>query len=184
MGRVIALTGANRVGKDTMAVCFEQLGFQPLKIARPIKEIVKQLFDLEDYQLETDAKDNDKVYYGKTPRQLLQWVGTDMFQHTLQQFIPEVGRNFWIEKVAKTVQDNPTKTFVISDLRFLHEYNFLYQRFGKNFQVIRIIRSVPYQVKHESDSSHTQVPIHCTYENNGTKEDMQRWVTRWNSTSK
>lgn len=176
MSRIIALTGANRVGKDTMANFFVSQGFRHLKISQPLKDLVKSLFHLEDYQLETDAKDTELVFHGKSPRQLMQWIGTDIFQHSMSSFVPSVGRNFWIEHASHIMQQNPSIPFVISDLRFLHEYEYLRKHFGQRLSVIQIIRPFSSLGTHESDVSYLQVPFSLCYHNEGTKQDMENWV--------
>lgn len=179
MSHIIALTGANRVGKDTMANLFVAKGFRHIKISQPLKEIIKNLFHLDDYHIETDAKDTEHVFYGKTSRQLMQWLGTDVFQHSMSTFIPSLGRRFWIEHTNQVINQNPSVPFVISDLRFLHEYESLRETFGDRLVVVRIVRPFSSFGTQESDVSYLQIPFSYQYHNEGTKRAMQDWVDSW-----
>ena len=67
-----------------------------------------------------------RPFWGVAPRALLQFVGTELFQHELQRVLPGVGRELWVRRLW---QDAEAATrVVISDLRFLHEYRYLKER--------------------------------------------------------
>ena len=124
--RLVAICGKRRSGKDTIAdmLCTEY-GYQKIRIADPLKKVVKILFGYEDDQLECDFKDVLDPRWGVSPRQVMQYMGTEVMQEHIQQLLPDIGRKFWIRSLIHThlekAADNPSMRLVIPDLRFLHE---------------------------------------------------------------
>lgn len=123
MGRIIAICGLKRSGKDTIANYLAQKhNFKHIKIASPLKQVCGILFGFTQKQMEEDEKDIVDKRLGITPRLALQFFGTEMMQYKLQEIMPNVGRKFWIDLLLEKIKDDHTN-YVISDLRFLHEYN-------------------------------------------------------------
>lgn len=138
---LVAICGAKRSGKDTIAVHLAtHYGYQILKIATPLKMTVQNLFSFSDEQMETDLKDEVDPRWGTSPRALMQYIGTDVFQFGLQQVIPGLGRRFWVDKLIHDI--DTSKRYVVSDVRFLHEIHALKSRFpDTQTLVIRVDRS-------------------------------------------
>lgn len=121
---VVAVCGARRSGKDTVCdhLC-KQHGFTKASFATPIKAMVREAFGFTDDQLENKAKDAIDVRYGTTPRRVLQFLGTEVMQYQLQQLLPQMGRTFWSRRlVDQYINSRVSDRIVISDMRFLHEY--------------------------------------------------------------
>jgi dephospho-CoA kinase len=143
--KLICLTGYKRVGKDTLAdFLVEDYGYINMKFASPIKEAVKNLFNLTDEDMEEKKEIiNDK--WKVTPRLLTQFLGTEMFQYKLQEVVPHIGRNFWIYKLIdeleKIYDNDKYARVVVSDLRFIHEYEKLKEYMGDEMIVININNS-------------------------------------------
>jgi len=142
--QVIAICGYKRSGKDTIAnyLC-DKYGFQHCKISKGLKEMCKCLFGFNDSQMESDLKEVVDKKWGITPRKAMQYVGTDMMQYQIQNILPDIGRNFWIYKCIKHIEDNHKDDLriVISDMRFIHEYDLLKKTYGDNFKVIKVLRN-------------------------------------------
>ena len=134
---IIAICGLKRCGKDTLAdYIVSRYGFEKVKIADPLKEACKQLFGLTDAQVELDEKDVVDDKWGVAPRQILQFVGTEMFQFKLQELLPDIGRSFWMRQLLETHKKG---CIVISDMRFVHEYEIL-KAAQPDLVVIKIVR--------------------------------------------
>ena len=165
---VVLLCGFKRSGKDTIAKVLQQhYGYTHLKIATPLKEGLKAMFNFTDQQLEGDEKDKLVPSLNKTPRDVMKFVGTDLFQMEIQKFMPHVGRNFWVNSVISRIEQAPSeqKRTVISDLRFHHEiraFMAMWQQrpYDMQVSVVKVIRNNSpryYNVdKHESELEHTQ----------------------------
>ena len=126
--QIILLSGSKRCGKDTFAKYLqENYDYNHVKITSKLKYCIKLLFNLEDKDFE-QKKEELNPNWNTTPRRLMQFIGTDIFQYKIQELIPHIGRNFWIqslfnEELLYNLINNANYKIVISDLRFLHELN-------------------------------------------------------------
>lgn len=147
---VIAICGAKRCGKDVLADhLVNHYQYEKKKIAEPLKHLVNQLFSFTPDQTgEGDEKDQIDPRWGLTPRQALQFFGTEVMQFKIQELLPDIGRKFWIN--ALTAKLSPNNKYVISDLRFYHEYEELAKH---NAFIIKVSRP-----------SHSMCDPHCSEE--------------------
>ena len=169
--RVIAICGYKRSGKDTIADFFvSTYGYKPLKIAEGLKNLMKTMFDFTDAQLE-ETKDVTDQRWGITPRRAMQFFGTEIMQHEVQKLLPDIGRNFWMRKITNTLSNaSADERFVISDMRFHHEYEAL-----KEFYpfIIKVTNpSVKCVDTHCSETEFDTIPHHIEIINDGTLEAL------------
>lgn len=175
--RVIALCGLKRSGKDCVAdaICREH-GYEKIKIAGGLKEMLKVLFEFSDDQLETDLKDNLDARWGVTPRKIMQFMGTEVMQYEIQKILPGIGRNFWINRLVEGhIKRHPQQRFVISDLRFKHEYDGL-QDFTPFLIRVERDSSNATQCTHPSETEHTSIPCDVVFKNNKGLKDIDDFV--------
>lgn len=171
--RVIAICGAKHCGKDTLANWIQAtFDYRKIIIAEPLKQVCKILFEFNNHQLDGDQKDVIDSKLGVSPRQVLQFIGTDVMQFKLQELIPSMGRSIWINKVIND-QKQPEQRIVISDLRFIHEYEILRHHYDKQLIIIRIENSrVIKDDAHVSENEWKRIPHNYIVFNNGSKEVM------------
>lgn len=145
--RIICICGMMHSGKDILADYFVQkYNYEKISFAKPLKQAVSLLFDLQDDQIYGEKKDVIDERWKTTPRQIMQIIGTDMLQfYVPQKIMPHIGRHFWTHKLINTIQKNPEKKFVINDLRFYHEYKILKNIFQKDIYFIKIKREQEYK---------------------------------------
>lgn len=76
---LIGLSGERFSGKDTIAnYLVKHYGFQHYKLAGKLKQILKIRFDLpNNWDWDKDKEVPSSYFQGYTPRQILQWYGTD-----------------------------------------------------------------------------------------------------------
>jgi hypothetical protein len=118
---IIAICGAKRSGKDTLAnIISSKYGHTHVKIAQKLKDACKILFNFTDDQMELDIKDDIDPKWKTSPRKIMQFMGTEIMQYKIQEILPHVGKKFWINSLTRSFDEG--KRYVISDLRFLHEY--------------------------------------------------------------
>lgn len=124
---IIAICGYHRSGKDTVAdIIAEKYGFKKIKIAYKLKEIIKILFNFTDSQLESEKKDIIDSYWKVSPRQIMQYFGTEIMQYKIQEFMPHIDRRFFIESLINYIHSQShIRKWIISDLRFQHEWESL-----------------------------------------------------------
>jgi hypothetical protein len=135
---IIALIGAERVGKDTVAdILVSEYGFKKHSMADPIREISNIIFPQwfnDDDKLEF-AVDKDSVdpKSGICPRDFMKWLGTDIFQLEFHRRFPVAKipqRSIWSSICANKITGiadsqvsgmSESANWVIPDVRFKHE---------------------------------------------------------------
>jgi dephospho-CoA kinase len=180
--KVIAICGEKRSGKDVLAnYIAHKYGYTKLAFADPLKNIVKLIFDFNDIQVGIDEincngteKDTIDERWGISPRQALQFFGTEIFQNNIQQLIPNINKDFFANSLINKIKDN--HTYVISDIRFLHEYEKL-----KNYDltIIRISRPTNFfnTDNHLSEQEFKKLPFDIHIINDST---IQKYFHKYN----
>ena len=178
---IIALTGKKGCGKDTVAnyMC-ERFGFVNYGFADPIKEISKIIFGFSDDQLNGHLKEAEDTFWGLAPRDFFQKFGTDIAQFEFPKYFPGIFRGgneraMWVRVFElwyiKKQKENPSLKVVISDLRFIHEYEHL-KKMDAYF--IRIKRDVEENKfgQHISETELDNIDFNWEFDNNGTLKEL------------
>lgn len=179
MTRIIAICGPKRSGKDTIAnYIVAKYGYKHFKIASKLKDVCGLLFGFTQEQMEDDTKDIIDTKYNITPRKAMQFVGTEMMQYKIQELLPNVKRNFWINLLMQEIQKE--SHVVISDMRFLHEYETMCKE--SDLHVIQVSKpnsgSDSHLDLHPSEVEWRKIPTTTIIENNKTIEDLYEQVDR------
>lgn len=135
---LIGLSGMKQSGKSTVANYLKtRKGFTELSFAHPLKEIIgKQLFGLNDSQLYGSDEDKERTIpeWHRSPREILQTVGTDLFRNNFDT-------NFWIKLCLKRIREirrnNAKARIVVSDCRFYNEQTELKELGAYSFNIIK-----------------------------------------------
>lgn len=173
--RIIAICGAKRSGKDTIAdVLVTSYGYKKIKIAEHLKSMLQVVFGFSEDQLESNKKDEVDPIWGVTPRVLMQYMGTDIMQYDIQNIIPNIGRTIWIKRVVDTyIEKNKHQKYVISDLRFVHEYDALLKY---NAYIIQVRRNKNKDIitdnLHSSEIEYRNIPANIILDNTGDITDI------------
>lgn len=177
MPQIIAICGLKRSGKDTIAdtLC-HHYGYEKVKIATPLKDALKTLFQFTDAQVEGDEKDSIDPRWGVKPRRLMQFIGTEVMQFHLQEVLPDVGRQFWIQRLVEEHIANSNKMIVIPDLRFKHEYDLLSKHNAVFWRVERLEKQLECTDTHSSEREYLDIPVQHIFKNNGSKEHLEGLV--------
>jgi hypothetical protein len=121
---IVLFGGRIGSGKDTAAsVLKEVFGFKQTAFADNLKEVCSKLLNIDlNHFYDRELKETPLPYWdNKTPRQILQKVGTDLLR---DQFDTDV----WVKALASKVKDN-YGNYVISDWRFPNEFSKLQELF-------------------------------------------------------
>lgn len=125
---IIGISGLKGSGKDTAAdYLVNNHDFIKISFADALKDGCKAIFGFNDRQLNGDLKEVKDDTWKITPREAMQFVGTDLFRNQIKSLIPWVNDNFWIEctlnkiKKIKNTPDTCNKNIVIADVRFENE---------------------------------------------------------------
>lgn len=150
---VIGLGHKKGVGKDTAAARLQDKHrFYKVSFADSLKLAAKEIFGFTNKQLYGDQKETVDLYWNKTPREILQLMGSDALRNVIDLDI-------WIKSLALRVQrladNDPSDTIrvVIPDVRYPNEAEAIKNNFNgyfdSNYQgfIGKIIRDS--QVKNE-----------------------------------
>lgn len=142
---LLGLSGRKQSGKSTLAkYLWQKHDFHEMSWAEPLKEIIgRQLLGLTREQVYGSSKDKETVdaFWGKSPRHLLQVIGTDCFRK-------QVDPDFWVKICLRNIDElhrnqfaraatRPEKSVVFSDCRFPNELKAIESRGGVNIRVVR-----------------------------------------------
>jgi hypothetical protein len=177
---VVAICGRKRVGKDTVADhIVAHHGFRKLSIADPLKDVCCRAFGLTLSDVTTAAKDRPHPkLHGRTPRQLLQFFGTEMMQFKLQEFMPDMGRSIWIDRAIGDIVQSGTARVVIPDVRFPHEVLALRAAGFASVWCVRLTRQGAAVDTHLSESSIDNMPCDHYIANDGCIQDLYAQVEK------
>ena len=185
MKTLILINGLPRAGKDTVAdFLVHNKKYQKMSFAEPLKQVIAGTFDISLEDLDT-FKNNpteygiDVMFYpNNQPHQKI--MQTD-FRKLLQNFgtegmKPVVGHSVWADLLYKNVQESASDFIVVSDFRFLVEY-----QTPENVNVITVLvkdkRDLPIK-GHASDIELYQNNFKFDYviPNIGTLDELEQEV--------
>jgi hypothetical protein len=130
---VIGVAGVAGAGKDTVAMHLSQNhSFSRLAFADPLKEVCSALYGIPLAKFH-DRSEKEVVdpYWNKSPREIAQWVGTELIRQNLSQ-------DHWIKRMEYELQQKPKNRICVSDVRFQNEIEYLTQK--PNGFIIHLIR--------------------------------------------
>ena len=134
---LIGLTGPARSGKSSTAhhLVIEH-GFEFYAFADPLRDALTAIFKLSPQNFEGAAKEEAIAWLGRSPRQLMQLLGTEWGRHM-------ISANLWVdlaEQHLNAIADASLTAphFVISDVRFENEADFIRKRGGCVIHVRRL----------------------------------------------
>lgn len=195
---IVGLLGFIGSGKGTAGDILKDMGFTPVSFAKGVKDVASELFGWPRHLLEGDTQHSrewrekpDEFWsyeFGKefTPRQALQLLGTEVGRDV---FHPD----FWIIKLKQYIEENPEQNYVITDVRFRNEINFINKFGGTTIEIQRGVKPHWYDIAskanngdikaeqfmidrsdvHESEWKWVGCNIDHSLENNGSMEDLK-----------
>jgi len=173
MKKIIAICGPKRCGKDVLSNhIVNKYGYTRLSFAEPLKEIVKLLFNFSDTQVglidgDNDEKDTIDERWKISPRKALQFIGTEVLQNKIQELLPNIKRDYFANILLSKIDNE--KTYVISDMRFIHEYEKIKHL---DIQVIKVTRpSIISNEEHLSELEYLNIPFDKEIVNDSTIEN-------------
>jgi hypothetical protein len=148
MQHVVGLIGLKGAGKDTAAGFLKRLGYQRVAFAdklylevantfsvslellqrRETKETPLEVLALKNCRdlrfvavcrkLDPNGTNDEFLSKWRSPRQILQWWGTE-YRRKIDK------DSYWLDQVRAIIEANPNTNFVITDVRFANEAKFV-----------------------------------------------------------
>lgn len=144
--KIIGLCGEKGSGKDTVyEIISKHKNSKRFAFADPLKEALKKLFLWDDCNFSRDNKEKIDEYWGVSPRQMCQVLGTDVLRNYLSNLfdmkINDDGKDysFHIKRINKEFNElSESYDFVIfTDVRFLDELRYVKGLGGKIYMIER-----------------------------------------------
>lgn len=173
---LIGLIGYERTGKDTVADYFvENMCYTKMSMADPIKEICKLLFDWDKIFLESNMKDKIDKNTNIVPRDMMKWIGTDIFQYSIYDKFPNLNipqKKIWVNYIKNNCQD--IENLIIPDIRFKHEAEFIQENNGILVYIDRV------ELKEQYDIMEIlQKYPHYNIKNKGTIDELHQNINKF-----
>jgi hypothetical protein len=134
---LIGLHGLARTGKDTAAnYLASQYAFMAYAFAAPLKTALQLMFNLTEEQLNGALKEVPLANIGKSPRELMQLLGTEWGRHL-------VHNDLWLLLARQQLDDalefnnEWLQGFVINDVRFENEATWIRNQGGTVLHLLR-----------------------------------------------
>lgn len=139
--KIIGLTGPIGSGKDTVCDIIRSANLPRLTFSSSFKAAlvghVSRAFGVSEslFKIRTLKDTPEEKLFGKTPRQVLQYYGTDFARNLISEDI-------WVSIVRQQIRavvasSNPCNTIVITDVRFDNEAEMIIAEGGSIWQIYR-----------------------------------------------
>lgn len=131
--KLIGLHGPARSGKDTVGQMLkDSFGVSTVFFAEPLKESARVMLGLTDSQLYGDEKEDVLEWLGKSPRQILQTLGTNWGREMVNQDI-------WLILARRKIEAlyEQGKSVVLTDVRFENEADLVRELGGTMWHIHR-----------------------------------------------
>lgn len=148
--QIIAIAGKAGSGKDTIAdyITSKYLNCWTESFASPLKRACAEAFGIPLANFnDSSIKEIEDLPWNTSPRKIAQFVGTEMFRDMIPKLLPEIGNDFWVQRMAYLLAGDiqtegganydENDTIVIPDLRFQNEYDWLV---SQNAVIIHLTR--------------------------------------------
>ena len=190
--KVYGIIGRKHSGKDTVANIMRnetncEYKFLSFAFADNLKRILKELFGFPNLSYFTDQSLKEVVhpeYSHKTPRELMQWFGTDLIRANF-------GADFWIKRLKNEIEQKIkyfSKTYekiviVITDVRFKNEASFLENEYNASMVYVDADERLPKSLdNHCSENEIYKVRDSCknitVIKNNKTVADLNAQINK------
>jgi hypothetical protein len=158
---IIGLIGYARSGKDTCAKFLAEEGFAVTHFADALKRAAHEIFGFTDEQLFGSLKETVDPFWGFSPREALQKLGTEGGRKVF-------GESLWINSWRRSMEEG--KSYAVADVRFPNEANAITEAGG---HLVRVVRPGVAPINaHESEIALDGWYLPEIY-NGGTLEDLR-----------
>jgi len=186
---LIGIHGKSSSGKDTLGIelsrAYASLDIfaQRYAFADTLKDVCMEMFNLSSkYFHEEGLKNIPVAPWNVSPRQIMQFVGTELVRNNIDKLLGTTAESLWITVLEQKLSHyKETATVIITDVRFQDEYDWIIKNNGK---IIHLTRpGYDGKVGIPSHQSEADINLHSKeklYEivNDGTFEDLENKVSK------
>lgn len=193
---LIGVSGKSGSGKSTVCHYFREkyVDVYIENFADFLKAAASHAFGIDEkYFYDPELKEKVFVEWGVSPRQIAQFLGTEMFRDTVEKLIPGIGHNFWIHRLQGKLTGNliledkdgiytAGDTVFVGDVRFPNEQTWILNNGGILLELTREeerevgISNHPSEYSLSRNYGITAHPNYFLVENNSTLEDLYETV--------
>lgn len=170
---LIGLTGRTFAGKDTAGAYLARAhNFSLLAFADPMRDALEAAFDLTARDFAPDRKELVIDWIGKSPRQLMQTIGTEWGRRHVR---PDI----WIKHMARRIErlrHHNGDDIVITDVRFADEFELIHRLGGEVWRVHRPGAATTTHSDHRSEREALQIDADHHLDNSGTLEQLYEQI--------
>lgn len=164
--KIIGLSGKARSGKDTAAGMLKMaFNVKTVAFADPIRDAMRVLFGFNEAHFNGSLKEDVVPWIGKSPRQLMQTLGTEWGRNTVNNDIWRIIAARKIEQITDSFDHA-----VVTDVRFENEAEMIRSLGGSVWHIVR--GSIPSVSAHASEQGIDVRNNDVVVYNNGTLEDL------------
>ena len=174
--KVIGICGKKRAGKDTVGEIIQKnINHYSCiyHMAKPLKESVKILYDLNYEQLHGFSKDIIDDRWGLSPRQIMQKFGTDILRNQIDKdfFIIHLDHFLKVKNSKNNMNHTEVDAIIVPDIRFQNEIDYIKNKW--NGKIIRVTREQGMEDPHPSERDILELQnIDFTIDNNYSLLDL------------
>ena len=170
---IIGLTGKAFSGKDTVGAYLSRAhNFSMLAFADPIRDALLAAFALEPRQFSPQHKETVIDWLGKSPRQLMQSLGTEWGRQMIK---PTLWTDLMEQRIRRSIQAGDTD-IVITDVRFHTEVELILRLGGAIWRVHRPEADTTAHADHLSETEAADIHARHYLMNDGTLEQLYEQI--------
>ena len=121
-----------------------------------------------DWRERTDEFWTKEFGYPFTPRLALQLMGTEVGRDVFH-------KNFWVIKLKQYILENPNQNYVITDVRFQNEIQFLHDMSGVLIEIQRDVKPHWYDIARKANNGDSKA-VRFMVEQSGVHASEWSWI--------
>jgi len=134
---IIGLCGKKFSGKSTFGKYVkDKYNFNIYSFGENLKKALKDIFYFSDDEVNGNKKEIINEYWNLTPREIMQYFGTELMRENFGNHFPNIGDKIWIKslefKLINDIQYNNINKIIIDDVRFNNEISWI-KSFGLKY---------------------------------------------------
>lgn len=176
---IVGLLGFIGSGKGTAGDILKDMGFTPISFAKGVKDVTAEMFGWPRHLLEGDTQHSrewrekpDEFWsyeFNKefTPRLALQLMGTQVGRDVFH-------KDFWVIKLKNYIDNAPEQNYVVTDVRFQNEIEFINKQGGSLIELQRGIKPHWYNIASSANRGDHKALKHM--EDSGIHPSEWSWI--------